>query len=92
MENQVTFPKFPGVNVRLTEVSDPAGIKLLVRLHLSMGVTSGGQWSWKTSCRHRDLHTCITTNMNLLQNLFFFLPQTIISLSVLNRPNVDLND
>lgn len=87
MENQVTFPEFPGVNVRLTEVSDPTGIKLLVCLHLAMGVTSGGQWSWKTSCR--QYNTFRTTYMNLLQN--HFLPPTIISLSVLNRLNVDLN-
>lgn len=45
---KVTFPQFPGIYVRFAEISDPAGIKLLVRLHLAMGVTSGGQWSWKT--------------------------------------------
>lgn len=41
----VTFPQFPGIYVGLAEVSDPTGIKLLVCLYLSMGVTSGSQWS-----------------------------------------------
>lgn len=45
--NTVTFPQLPGINVRFAEVSDPAGVKLLICLHLTMGVTSGGQWSWK---------------------------------------------
>lgn len=45
---KVTFLQFPGVYVGLTEVSDPASIKLFVRLHFAMRVTSGGQRSWKT--------------------------------------------
>lgn len=44
-QKKVTFLQFPGINVRLAEVSDPAGIKLLVCLHLAMGVTPGGQRS-----------------------------------------------
>lgn len=40
-----TFFQLPCINVRFVEVGDPAGVKLLIRLLLSMWVTSWGQKS-----------------------------------------------
>lgn len=44
----VTFPQLPGVNVWFVEISDPASIKLLIRLRLRMRITSGGHRCCKT--------------------------------------------
>lgn len=64
---QLTFAQFPGVYIRLAEISDPAGIKLLICLHLSMGVASGGQRGLKT----KGDHTLKKANQHILATKYW---------------------
>lgn len=65
----VTFPQLPGVDVWFAEISDPASIKLLIRLHLRMWITSGGHWCCKTRGGMGDCDWLVWTTWLLFCNL-----------------------